>query len=476
MGLSEAAKSSIVFVLASLLTQGLHFITTPIYTRIMSTSDMGVATAYSSYTSIIGTIIGAGLCSGAFSIAMNEYRGYRDEYTASNYVLSFLIALPFGLFATIFRKELSGVMRMPSGLIVLMALSFALSPATSMWLSKNRFEYKYKYPFIVTCLSSVLSVIASIFFLIYFKNQDDVDLAVVRLVSTSAVQLSVAAVLAVIILKKSKSIINLEYWKFGLLTGLPMVIHSLAKTIFDGSDRIMILHLDSASAAGKYGVLYSFSSISVIIWTAINGSLVPYIFNGIRENDTKRIYKLTRSILFIYFLICIILMLIAPELVRLLATEEYLSAIYVVPPIAAGIFFTALYNMYSTVVLYHKKTTYIMMATVVSALVNVVLNYFFIKRFGYIAAAYTTLVAFIVLSVTQFLAMIKVHRTDIYDEKIFVALSATIVISTGMVNILYKSYALRYMVIITIMLLLVLYRKTIQSTILSLKSDKYEQR
>ena len=55
--------------------------------------------------------------------------------------------------------------------------------------------------------------------------------------------------------------------------------------------------------------------------------------------------------------------------------------------------------LYNTIVpseYYSKKTIYIMLGTSVAAVLNVVLNYIFIQVFGFVAAAYTTLAAYIV--------------------------------------------------------------------------------
>lgn len=49
------------------------------------------------------------------------------------------------------------------------------------------------------------------------------------------------------------------------------------------------------------------------------------------------------------------LLFLAPEIVRILATKEYYEAIYIMPPIAAGVFLTSVSNMYSNLLIYHKK-------------------------------------------------------------------------------------------------------------------------
>ena len=71
------------------------------------------------------------------------------------------------------------------------------------------------------------------------------------------------------------------------------------------------------------------------------------------------------------------------------------------PPIAGGVFLTCVSNMYSNIMIYYKKTQYIMYASIAAAATNVVLNYFCIAKFGYMAAAYTTLVAYIVLALGE---------------------------------------------------------------------------
>lgn len=71
------------------------------------------------------------------------------------------------------------------------------------------------------------------------------------------------------------------------------------------------------------------------------------------------------------------------------------------PPIAAGVFLTSISNLYSNILVYYKKTKYIMFAAIAAAVVNVALNLVAIPLFGYGAAAYTTLASYIILAVSQ---------------------------------------------------------------------------
>ena len=54
------------------------------------------------------------------------------------------------------------------------------------------------------------------------------------------------------------------------------------------------------------------------------------------------------------------LMLLSPELVLLFGSSGYASAAYVIPPVAASVFFIFLYNILSTPQFYYEKTSFLM--------------------------------------------------------------------------------------------------------------------
>lgn len=87
-------------------------------------------------------------------------------------------------------------------------------------------------------------------------------------------------------------------------------------------------------------------------------------------------------------------MLIAPELVLILGSKKYLGAIPAVTPVLLGGFFAMAYTMPSIIEYYKEKTIHIAIGTGMAAIINIVLNAIFIPRYGYVAAAYTTLISY----------------------------------------------------------------------------------
>ena len=173
---------------------------------------------------------------------------------------------------------------------------------------------------------------------------------------------------------------------------------------------------------------------------------------------------------FVYAGVAIVVTLLAPEIIKILATAEYLEAVHIMPPIAAGIFMISLSNLYTNVLIYHKKTQYVMIATTIAAVVNVILNYFGIKVFGYMAAAYTTLIAYIIMAVFQCVVSNRVHTKtcpddidSVYDNgTILLAAFIAICVCMGC-EFLYSNTVLRYVAVGCIVVCAIVFRKRIMA-------------
>ena len=94
-------------------------------------------------------------------------------------------------------------------------------------------------------------------------------------------------------------------------------------------------------------------------------------------------------------------------------------AIYVIPVVALGVYYTYCYDMFCTVEFYYGATRYVMVASVVGALVNVILNAVFIPVFGFIAAAYTTLFSYMIFMLMHYVFMHRVMKEQSIEEEIY---------------------------------------------------------
>jgi len=476
INIPRQAKATIIFILASLITRGLSIISTPIFTRIMSTSEIGEVNIFHSWNNIIYLIVGLSLSSGSFNIAMKEFDD-RDGYISSILGLSSISAILFIIIYFLFEDTFLNFIDISNFLVYIILLNVILKPSMNFWMMRQRYEYKYKKMSILTIISSLLSVGLGVFCVIYASKNTNFSLANVRVFAMNLIPLIISIYLFITLIIRGKKIINFKYWKFALKLSVPLIFHSIAKQILDVSDRIMIQHFDGLDKVGIYSIIYTLSSVSLLVWSAINRSIIPYLFDVLSEKNKKNnLKKIINTLISFYAVICFLLVLFAPELISILATDVYLDAIYLVPPIATGIFFTALYNVYANILLFYKKTKIIMFTSISAALINVILNFIFIPKFGYIVAAYTTLFTFIILSILNYYLSKFIHDGEnIYDDKVLFGISAVLIFVSLPVIILYDHNVLRYIVIFITLLTIVVKRNNLLNIIKELISDDYDE-
>lgn len=463
--MSESAKSAIVYTMATLFSRGLAIITVPIFTRIMSTDQIGVVNLYNSWYTMISAFATLSLTSGGYMVAMKEYPNERDQYQSSVLTLTSIIAILIALVYFAFSAFWNTLIGLPSSLIVLMLIGFFVAPARDFWFLRQRYEYKYKLAGIVSIGSALAASALSVIAVLKISQQDAGSTAEGRLFANYFVLYGVSAVIWLITMLRGKTFYNKDFWKLSLSLSIPLIGYSLAAQILNVSDRMMIGQMVNNSAVGIYSTLYTVSSISLMVWQAIHSSFVPYLFKSLESKDTG-IKKISLQLMILYAGVAVVLTYLAPEIVRILATEEYYEAIYIMPPIAAGVFFTAFANIYSDIAVYYKKTKYVMYPAAIAALVNLVLNYIFITAYGYMAAAYTTLFSYVMMALFQGLWARKLCKengiegnTVFEDRKLMVlAITTTLLCLLGIA--LYKFYIIRYLsVVVMVALSFVFYKK-----------------
>ena len=274
-------------------------------------------------------------------------------------------------------------------LTILLIIGLLVAPARDFWLSRQRYEYRYKLSGMVTTFSAVAASGLAVGAVLYANHIGVSDIASVRLFANYSIIYGVALIIWFSILLRGRCFYSAKYWRFSLQLSLPLIGYSIASQILSVSDRLMISKMVDNAAVGVYSTLYTVSSLSLMVWTAINASFEPYLYQNM-ENSKSKIKKLSMTMLGMYSLVAILLVYLAPEIVKILATAEYYKGIYIMPPIAGGVYFIAVSNLYSDILVYLKKTQIIMIASVIAATLNVFLNYVMINAYGYMAAAYTT--------------------------------------------------------------------------------------
>lgn len=462
----QGVKASLALFLSNIVTKGIAYISMPFYTRLLSAEEYGQVSIFLTWEMLFGIVAMFSLSAGVFNNGMFDYPDRRDEYSFSMLVLSNLITSIFGIVIVLFYPIIRPFIGLDRNLLFLMCAIFFFQPAYNFWQSRQRFELKYRLSVMWSIILAFLSPLTAILCMLRFDN----DRVYARVFGANLVLIIIYTGFYIFIAVKAKWKFDVRYWKAAFYFNLPLIPHYLSGNLLSSADKIMISKLVSDSAAAYYSVAYSVAAVVIVIWTAANASLIPYTYEKCRVKDFNAISYVTLPILVCLAVVCFLIILLAPETVALMASFDYREAIYAIPPIVGGVFFQAQYFIYANVIYYYKKTRYVMYASVISALFNVLLNYILIPKYGYIIAGYTTIFCYLLQAVIDYCAMKVTVGERIYDMRFIGVLSGTMILIALLSNLLYGHTIFRYCIILILICGAIVLRKKIVSRWRILKS------
>ncbi len=230
--------------------------------------------------------------------------------------------------------------------------------------------------------------------------------------------------------------------------------------LLNNCDRIMIGKICGNMYAAFYSIAHNASMVMNIIITSINSSFNPWLYQKLSEKDYGKIKEISRYLLIVVAGVSIIPIIFAPEIIAILGSDEYSSAVSIMPIFSCCVFLIYVYTLFSNVEMFFEKPKYTMYGSVSATVINILLNYFFIKRIGYQAAAYTTLLCYILLSVFHYCSMRYICKTEninqqIYDIRLIVALFLMIIMCAVVISFLFKYILIRFFILVMIALIAV---------------------
>ena len=255
-----------------------------------------------------------------------------------------------------------------------------------------------KYSIISVIQHSLITIIAIVW--IYLLNEEKyLGKIYSQIVITAAIAFFIGYQLFKIISYK----FNLDHIKYSLKFGIPLIPHTLSTFILVFFDRIIINQLNGAEDTGLYSFAYNVGMIIQVVIMGMNKSWVPIFYENLEKKNHKNIHALAVYYSRYINFSALLLILFSHEIVILMADKSYYSSQSVVPVIVLAYLSVFMYTLYANYSFYRKKTLLISSATLMSGIVNIGLNYLLIPKYGYIAAAYTTLASYFLLFIFHFL-------------------------------------------------------------------------
>ncbi len=401
--LKQILKHSLIYGAGTVLGKIIGFLMIPVYTRFLSPADYGIIELLDLTVYILGTLIG-------YSITSAIVRFYYDHKEASerkilvSTALLFvgglsiavaLLLLPFSplLSQLILKSPIYSVYFK----IVLGTLCFQM--IGEFCLTYTQVQQKSIQYTTYTLIKLFIGLGCNILFVVVLKKG---PLGI--LYSSFISAFSLGLFLGIKTLFETKLHFSWEKLKAMLAYGYPLILGSLSTFVLTFSDRYFLNQYSTLTAVGIYALAYKLSMLIPVLVTG------PFLtiwsakrFEIAKLPDANEIQvKVFNYFAFILIFAAAALSIFVRAGLHLITTPDFFEAARFVPIIAIGYICNGLYYHFNFGIYFKNKTKYAAGILISGAVLDLVLNYFLIRRYHAMGAAIATSLAFFYIACATF--------------------------------------------------------------------------
>lgn len=398
--------NSIIYAFKLLITIVSPMVTFPYISRTLLVNEVGSVTFCTSIINYFTLISTLGIPSYAVRAGV-KYRGDNNKFSEFvSQILSINLCSTIGayaLFLIIFFY--SAKWKEYTSLMLIISLTIPMTTLGMEWVFTIYEEYTY-----ITVRSLFIQIIAITYLITMVRNEGDIiEYAIYTvLVNTGANIFNFIRV-------KKYCKIKLQFSKQLLVHIKPILVlftSSIACQIYLNSDITMIGYIKGNTSVGLYSAavkIYNLSKTILSVFITVSAPRLAFYRN---TEDLQRYNILLKKV------ICTLLLFLLPATVGIAILSKsiivfvcgnvYAPAAKTLKILIWAMPFSILGSCMATCcLLVHGKDLQILYATITGAIVNLVLNFYFIGKWGEIGAAITTFFAEVV---TLSIHLLNVHK------------------------------------------------------------------
>lgn len=388
-----------MYGLAATVSRALSFFLVPIYTRVFAPEDYGVISLVNTTIAVAAVFVALGLDSSAG----RWYWGTSDDedrrVTLSSWTGTYLAtATALGIVVIAASRWLSDVTVGGPGAATYIRLAAVTLPLGVLVVVLTNFFRMQRRPWAAAAFSFATSTtniaLALLLVVGLHRGIDGVYQA----------QIGSAAFGSLIALYLVRDWIRPRWFRRErvremLAYALPLVPAALAFWVVNLSDRYFVRVFGSTREVGIYQVANALAALVALVTVGFQQAWGPFALSIHREEGARRVYA---DALMLYgwvtCLVAVAISALAPEAIRVVATDRYAAAAGSVPYLALS--YVVMGGMYIAALGANlTKTTKPVAAGVgLAALVNVGLNLLLVPSLGGVGAAISTLAAWVVMT------------------------------------------------------------------------------
>lgn len=377
-------------ILSTCLLYGISIFTAPLFSRLLGTGGYGNLSNYNVWVSVLA--IAATLqTQGTLVNARVEYpESEQTRYQSSVMTLSFLVFLIVSLVVLSLLGPISSLLKVSQFFVVLVLFQSIGTFGVNFMNTKLTYELKAGRNMLLSVFTAVSSLVLSLIFVLTMPKEINYY---GRILANAAVYGILGLGLCLYVQLKGKTLFSAKYWRFCIPLAIPYVFYNLADLLLGHSDVVMLRQLSGDTVSGIYSMAFQFGTILFTIFGALNNTWVPFFFEDTKQGRQDAVMNQSKNFLEVYTVLSAGFMLLGTEVYHLFAGQDFWDSTKLIPVFVASHYLNFLCTFPINYEYYHKKVRVVAVATISSSLVNIALNYVFIRAYGMPGAALATVVS-----------------------------------------------------------------------------------
>ena len=206
---------------------------------------------------------------------------------------------------------------------------------------------------------------------------------------------------------------------------VPLIPNAISWWVVNVSDRIIITYFMNVAVNGIYSVANKFSAVLTTIYGVFNITWTEAVSVNFKSKDRDEFFNRILDVTIRFFgALCLGMIAYMPFVFKILINEAFAEAYMQIPILIIGAMFNILVSFLGTIYVAKKLTKEIAKISLVTAIINIVINVALINFIGLYAASISTLVAWMVMFIYRYI-----------DCKKYVKLKANLKIILPMIGI-----------------------------------------
>lgn len=439
---SLALKAGFWYVISTFLVRGMGFLTTPIFSRLMSAEHYGEFSTYASWQAILVIIVGAELHN-TVARAYYDFKDDFDQYVSTVTLASCALTTICYVLFLLGSKWLFKVVSIPEHLVHILFFTMMCQSCKSIYMARERTLYRYKSVAALSTFIVVVPTLIAVALVVLAEEHMRLDARIYGFYLPTAL-IGLACAVAMVVRGKR---FNAKYLKYAFVLSLPLMVHYLTAHLLTSSNTIVTKAVLGAEAVAVISVASSANHILTIFLQAVSGALTTWLMDNLEQDNMKRARRGTLLYTGGIALMAIGVILLAPEVVWILGGAKYAQSTLLMPAMVTSALVQSVTTVFTIILTYKKRVAHTAIFTAVVAALCIVAKVYLLPVFGVQSVPYINIAAFGILFVINYVLVRKAGGAKAVNLKgIVLVLLAVMLVMFGS-YFLYEHTALRYAII-----------------------------